>query len=154
MDPFIKIPITILTKKIANHRQNSFFYAGQNIAEVKIRNRTYVLTTAGEYRFRTKEKGEPIAFDSCRRIGAGAPGRTRYNTLSRLTDTKIKALDKNDLVENWGWFGINVWETRPNIPGMPNPGTMDQCLLEPTAVWSEYDEAMNAFIEYVELDQK
>jgi hypothetical protein len=150
---YIKKPITILTKKIAPHRQNSFFYAGQNIAEVKVRNRTYVLTTAGEYKFRLKEKGKTINFDCniSRDLSyLGNPGRVETTIL--LTDTKIQALDRKGLVENWGWFGINVWETRPNIPGLP-PGK-DQCLPIFAEVWSEYDEAMKAFIEYVELDMK
>ena len=113
MRTHIKVPIKIITPKIAKNKQDSIFYAGKNIAEVKVRNRTYVLTTAGH-------------------------------------DTKIKALGDKDLISNWGWFGINVWETRPDIPGLP-PGK-DQCLPYPTEVWSEYDEAMNAFIEYVEKD--
>jgi len=155
----IKVPIKIITPRIAKNKQDSIFYAGKNIAEVQIRNRTYVLTTAGEYKFsldgrrRREERrrgSSLISFDSHRMIGAGAPGHTRYNALSKLTDKKIKTLGDRGLVENWGWFGINVWEKRPDIPGLP-PGK-DQCLLDCTDVWSEYDEALNAFIEFVEKD--
>jgi hypothetical protein len=45
---------------------------------------------------------------------------------------------------------MNVWEKRPNIPGLPQG--KDQCLLDFIEVWSDYDEAMKAFIEYIELD--
>ena len=42
MRSYIKIPIKILTQKLAKNKQDSFFYAGKNIAEIKIRDRTYV----------------------------------------------------------------------------------------------------------------
>jgi hypothetical protein len=187
MRTFIKVPIKILTPKLAPNKQNSFFYAGKNIAEAKVRDRTYVLTTAGEYRFNLKEpkKGpsgefipprgyisrglsraygfhesadlypeeETISFDSSDRcIGAGAPGGRSLRTIAfrTLTDAKIKKLNDNGLVENWGWFGINIWQKRPDIPVL-TPG-QDQCLDFPTDAYSSYDEAMEAFIAIVEKD--
>ena len=153
MRTYIKVPIKIITPKIAKNKQNSIFYAGHNIAEVKVRDRTYVLTTAGEYKFSMKENSDPISFTSDRMIGAGAPGRTRYNILSKLTDNKIA---QTVLIENWGWFGINVWDKIPTLE-QPQPGHFqivekETCLDTPVEVWSEYDEALAAFIEYVEKD--
>jgi hypothetical protein len=151
MKPFIKVPIKILTKKIAKNKQDSIFYAGKNIAEVKVRNRTYVLTTAGEYKFSLK--GPWIAFDSCELARAWVQGKLPGpRPPQNFTDAMIKKLDDNDQIENWGWFGINVWEKRPNIPGLP-PGK-DQCLDYPTDTWSTYDEALKAFINFVEKDLK
>jgi hypothetical protein len=192
MNLYIKIPIKILTPKIPG-KQDSFFYAGKDIAEVKVRDRTYVLTTAGEYRFTLKEpkKGpsgefmpprgyisrglsraygfhesadlypeeETVSFNSSDRcIGAGAPGGRSLRAIAfrTLTDAKIKKLGDNDLISNWGWFGINVWVKTPNI-SQPQPGnfTIEQketCLDTPTDVWSEYNEALKAFIDYVEQD--
>jgi hypothetical protein len=157
MRTYIKVPIKIITPKIPG-KQDSVFYAGKNIAEVKVRDRTYVLTTAGEYTFSLEENGDTISFDSDRMIGGGAPGRTRNNTLSRLTGKKIKTLNDNGLIINWGWFGINVWEQQPYItqtqPRNFSITPKDQCLPTPTDVYSSYDEAMNAFIEYIEKDLK
>ena len=108
MRTYINIPNKIITPKLAKNKQDSFFYAGNNIAEVKVRDRTYVLTTAGQYSFSLEESGEPIAFDSIRRIGAGAPGGRCNLAFRTLTDKKIKAL--GELKSNWGWFGINIWQ--------------------------------------------
>ncbi|MCX5884304.1 MAG: hypothetical protein NT096_00065 [Proteobacteria bacterium] len=154
MRTYIKIPIKIITPKIAQNKQDSIFYAGKVIAEVKARNRTYVLTTAGEYKFSLKENEGSISFDSLDLARAWTqgrlPGPTHHRLPRNFTDAKIKALGDKDLVSNWGWFGVNVWEQRPNIPGLPQG--KDQCLIEPCEVWSDYDEAMNAFIEYVEKE--
>jgi hypothetical protein len=151
MRTHIKVPIKIITPKIAKNKQDSIFYAGKNIAEVKVRNRTYVLTTAGEYNFSLEENEGGVSFESCNMVEAWLqrklPGR---KPPQNFTDTKIKALGDKDLISNWGWFGINVWEKRPDIPGLP-PGK-DQCLLDCTDVYSEYNEALKAFIAFVETD--
>lgn len=136
MKPVITIPVTVLTKKVAQNKQDSVFYAGHNIAEVKIRNRLYVLTTAGHYQFSLEENRPAISFDS---DDSPATKRAKAKALPKLTDAKIRTLTDNDLASNWGWFGINVWEG-------------DTCLPEPTGVYSQYDEALKAFIEYVEKD--
>ena len=141
MRTYIKVPIKILTPKLAQNKQDSFFYAGKNIAEVKILNRTYVLTTAGEYALSLKVGGKTIVLETINRAKA----------THTMTDAKIKKLGQKDLISNWGWFGINVWQDRPGTLSAPG---QRQCLPDPTEVWSEYDEAMKAFIEYVEKDLK
>ena len=177
MRTYIKVPIKILTPKLAENKQDSIFYAGKNIAEVKVRDRTYVLTTAGEYNFSLKEPKKGASGEFIPPRGYFSRGLSRAygfhepaglypeeETISinssdnqddkiravikSLTDAKINKL--GDLVSNWGWFGINVWEKRPDIPGL-TPG-QDQCLIEPVFVWSDYDEAMKAFIYFVEKD--
>jgi hypothetical protein len=84
------LPLTITTKKISPTKTDSIFYEGKDIASIKILNREYVLTTAGEYEW------------------IGLDGRKAISR-SRLTDKIIAAMDKDDLKSNWGWFGINVW---------------------------------------------
>ena len=130
--PCIKIPITILTKKIPS-RQNSIFYAGKDIASVMIGTRSYVLTTAGQYIFDyTNLKGDTVRGDETSKI------------VSQLTDHKIRQMGFNDSIHNWGWFGINVWYT--------DATGRTQCLGVPTDAYTNYDEAMDAFISYVEKD--
>ena len=139
---YLSIPIKILTPKIPG-KQDSIFYAGKKIAEIKIRNRTYVLTTAGKYQFLYKVLKSPTNSHVLYPNGRGLKP-------SVLTDAKIKNMNRKGQVENWGWFSINIWETRPNIPGL-SP-SKDQCLFNPTKTWSKYDEAMNAFIKFVKSD--
>jgi hypothetical protein len=131
---YIKIPIKILTHKIPG-KSDSIFYAGKNIAEVKVRDRTYVLTTAGEYKFSYEDRR----------------GTIHQGTEKSTVIKSWKNPDKHTyIVDNWGWFGINVWETRPNIPGLP--AGQDQCLDYPTDAYGDYNEAMKAFIDFVEKD--
>jgi hypothetical protein len=159
----ISIPVKIITKKIAQNKQDSFFYAGKNIAEVKIRNRTYVLTTAGMYQFSFITGLKNFLKDKGLLHGKGNWGRKEFKLESdsklfpliakkyRLTDYRINQLtDDSHMVSNWGWFGINVWEQRPEIPGLP--AGKDFCLDYPTDAYSTYDEAMEAFIAFVEED--
>ena len=134
----IRIPIKIITPKIS-HRTDSIFYSGKNIAEVKVRNRTYVLTTAGEYNFTYTDSH-----------GKFQAGDHTCPMLKRWKDHKLRWLDRTGHVDNWGWFGIYVWESIPNIPGLPRG--KDRCLDTPTDVYSTYDEAMKAFVEYVTRD--
>ena len=154
---YIKVPIKILTPKIAENKQDSIFYAGKNIAEVKIHNRTYVLTTAGEYTFSLEENEGCVSFESCNMVEAWLQGKLPGRKPPRnFTDTKIKALGDKDLIENWGWFGINVWDKTPTLeqsqPGHFQIIEKETCRDTPTEVWSEYDEALSAFIEFVEKD--
>jgi hypothetical protein len=123
----IILPIKIFTPKIARNKTNSLFYAGQNIAEVKVLNRTYVLTTAGQYRFSLDKKTVNFNDNLDDKIRA---------IISKLTDRKIKALDDQGNVQNWGWFGINVWNWAQLLPISFN-------------CFSEYDEAMKAFVTEV-----
>jgi len=136
----INIPVTILTPKIAKNKQDSFFYTGKDIARVKVLNREYVLTTAGLYDFRLKVKGKKHTEHYC--IDS-ITGRTKAIAKKHdLTDAKIKSMtDDWHLVENWGWFGINVWEN-------------NKCLRDPLDAYSEYDEAMSAFVELINKDLK
>lgn len=119
----INIPIQILTQKLARNKQDSVFYAGKDIAKVKVANREYVLTTSGEYRF---AKG-------------GVTHDENSKTVKTLNDEIIKRLGDNDLISNWGWFGINLWIN-------------DKCQSVPTDCYSRYDEAMVAFVEFVIKD--
>lgn len=134
----ITIPIEILTPKIPG-KQDSVFYHGKNIARARIRNREYILTTAGEYCFSYKDQS----------------GRERVgdqNSAYLKNDRKIGYLSREGLMTNWGFFGINVWEQRPNIPGLP--AGKDVCLDYPTDVYSCYDEALKAFKSFIETDLK
>lgn len=136
MNKSISIPVEVLCKSKGPNKQDSFFYAGNNIARVRILNREYVLTTSGMYDFAfisgRKRRDFKIASDDIRRF------RTLAN---RLTDARIKKLtDNGALVSNWGWFGINVWED-------------DKCLADTATVcYGEYDEAMTAFITFIQKD--
>jgi len=141
----ITIPIQIITKKIGNIRTNSIFYAGKDIAKVKIGNKEYVLTTAGEYSFMNLWWPEPGT--ECR-IPFPLPLNDvtqkfldeQSDIVKRLTDKRIERLDLSGFVYNWGWFGINVWEN-------------EKCMPTPTEAYSTYDEAMKAFIEYVQAEE-
>jgi hypothetical protein len=128
----IRIPVKIITPKIS-HRTDSIFYSGKNIAEVKVRNRTYILTTAGEYKFTYTNAS-----------GKTRVGNEHCSMLKRWKDHKIRWLDRNGYVNNWGGFGISVWET---ISGQEH-GVYPT----PSDVYSTYDEAMKAFIKYVTKD--
>jgi hypothetical protein len=124
-----KVPISILTPKISRTKTDSIFYAGKNIAEARVPglDRTYVLTTAGEYSF-TYQSGRKLP---------GSPVITgNEKSVARWTDKDIDDLEDPEL---WGWFGINVWQG-------------DVCLDYPVDVYSNYDEAMNAFRIFVEQD--
>jgi hypothetical protein len=149
MRTYIKVPIKIITPKLAQNKQDSIFYAGKNIAEVKVQNKTYVLTTAGEYRFQITKKGQPF---TCYIDSNGESFGHTTSVRLKLTPASVKALN----FSNWGWFGINVWGKEPTIiqtqPGDFSIKLQKKCLEYPTEVWSEYDEALSAFIEYVEKD--
>lgn len=137
--PIIQIPIKILTRKIAQNKQNSIFYAGKNIAEVKIRDKRYILTTSGFYQFSLKEDGKVYSFDS------HWPEVKRHcKVLAKLTDAKIRRLGTEDWCSNWGWFGVNVWLSVPSFG--------EVCQPEPTEVSSDYDEALKSFINYIQKD--
>lgn len=122
----LKIPIKIITPKIAPDKTNSIFYSSKNIAYIKAFNQEYILTTAGEYKFYVKENDN-----------------TCYNeespVIQVLSDKHIKNLDNNGLIDNWGWFGINKWIDNKFYD------TLGEC-------YSLYDEALNAFITLVKED--
>ena len=125
---FIKIPVEILTKKVAKNKTNSLFYAGKNIARVKIANREYVLTTVGEYSYTYKG----------RRYSGGCG--EKVSCPKSFTNKHIRDLDIDNNIDLWGWFEINVWEN-------------DRCLADPIGEqYSTYDEAMEAFINLVTKD--
>jgi len=127
----LEIPVEIITRKISPNRQDSIFYAGNNIASVKIGNREYVLTTApcrtvsGEYNFQLEDNGEVKGLSKA--------------AVSKLTDSKIRRLDQEGLIHNWGWFGINIWED-------------DKCFDYPTDCYSSYDEALEEFRSFVKKE--
>jgi hypothetical protein len=129
----ISIPVEIITKKISNTKTDSIFYAGKNIAVVHTKTHGYVLTTAGEYSFTNKIQGEEIYNE-------------KSKVVKRLTDKRIKWLNDNNLIGNWGWFGINVWK---KVPGKKDKCLDYQCLDYPTDVYSQYDEALKAFVKFV-----
>lgn len=123
-----EIPVQVITRKIAENRRNSFFYAGHDIAVVKHGDKEYVLTTAGVYVFRYKD--------------------TVYNSermdhmsfkLKTMTDKKIKTLKDEGLIHKWGWFGINIWGK-------------DELLEKACDVYLNYDEAMDNFKTFVHND--
>jgi hypothetical protein len=123
----IKLPVEIITEKIP-HRTNSIFYAGKNIARIKVRDREYVLTTAGQYKFWYTDKA-----------GKRRDGDENSAILKRCKDHKIHYLDKNGNISDWGWFGINLWVN-------------DRCQDIPTDCYSTYDEAMESFVGFVRKD--
>ena len=131
----IKLPIKVLTKKLATNKTDSIFYAGKNIASLKVGNREYVLTTAGEYDF-------SLAIPKTTK-GIKSTLYMEYDSLPKnipLTDARIKKLTEDGcLVSNWGWFGINLWID-------------DRCIDVPTDAYSTYDEAMTAFIDFIQKD--
>jgi hypothetical protein len=129
----IEVPFSILTPRISPQKTDSIFYAGKNIAEARVPglNRTYVLTTAGEYKF---------SYLSGRKL-PGSPriiGNEKAACVARWTDKDIEELDMGDL-STWGWFGINIWQG-------------ETCLDYPVDAYSTYDEAMVAFRIFVEQD--
>ena len=126
-----EIPVFIITDKKSKFRTNCFFYQGKNIAVVKYGDTEYVLTTAGEYVFNYKGN----VYNS-ERITTPLPCHVN---LADLTDKKIKTLDDNNLIHNWGWFGVNVWKKGK--------------LQDKTHIsWTLYDEAMENFATYVKND--
>lgn len=127
----VNISIEIITKKISDTKTNSIFYAGKNIARIQIKGYEYVLTTAGQYSFTNKIQGEEIWNETSK-------------VVKRLTDKRIKWLNDNNLIGNWGWFGINVWKKVP--------GKEDQCLDYPADAYTQYDEALKAFKDFVRKD--
>jgi hypothetical protein len=120
----IHVPIRIITPK-KPHRTDSLFYSGKSIADEVLGNREYVLTTAGEYRFNVGDRG----YDQYSRI------------VRRMNDRTLASWKNSGKLneDNWGWFGINLW-----IGG--------ECQDTPTDVYSGYDEAMSAFVKFVESD--
>jgi hypothetical protein len=136
---YIRIPIKILTEKIS-HRTNSIFYAGRNIAKVQVLNREYVLTTSGEYQFELA--GTEYRFDS-------SDNPRIPKAVRRLKDHGLKAKERLGSlnISNWGWFGINVWENQ----AQSGPARWE-CLDYPTDAYSTYDEAMTAFVKFVQKD--
>jgi hypothetical protein len=134
--PLIEIPVTIITKKIARNKTDSFFYSGKAIASVKYGNREYILTTAGMYDFTFKvgKKEDHYKLESYSKQFA------KLVRKYKLTDAHIKSLtDDGHTIENWGWFGINVYVN-------------DRFQDTPTDAYGTYDEAMEAFKEYVVMD--
>lgn len=121
MDLNIKIPVKILTKKIPN-RQDSIFYAGKNIASVKIGDATYILTTSGYYLFSLTDNGRMYEFDT----GDKVP-----SIVKSLTDAKLKKV----LTCNWGWFTVII--------------STEEAVGHTEEVYTTYDEALKSFIEYV-----
>lgn len=127
----IEIPVEVTTPMLTLTRKNSLFYAGKDIARVNHGKTEYILTTAGEYVFTYKSKNYSMnMFDDT---------KSTISDLSELTDTKIRKMDERGDIENWGWFGINVW-----IDG--------KCQDYPMGVYSTYDEALSSFCSYVKND--
>lgn len=125
----IKLPITILTPKIPG-KTDSIFYAGKDIASITILETEYLLTTRGYYKFWVKEK--MYTFDS----GDKVP-----RIVSTLTDKTIKGICEDG---NWGWFTIEINDpksTRDNIDWGPTD-----------EIYSDYDEAIKSFVEYIEAE--
>ena len=131
----VEIPVEIVTKKIARNRTNSIFYAGQNIAQVDIgsgKTRTkYILTASGTYDFYTSPVGE-------------YHGRYEFENvndavflLDWLTDAKIEKIEDPSA---WGYFEIHHLD-----------GNFDW-VKTPDQAYSNYDEAMEKFVEYVRND--
>jgi hypothetical protein len=129
--------ITVLQPRVAKNKQDAIFYAGRTIAEVEAGNRTYVLTTAGEYSFRYK--GHDVYRTESGLISEASAAIKQVTPLTGLTDQVIKKLSDEDQISNWGWFGINQWIN----------GT---CQITPTDVYSKYDEALAAFKAFVKND--
>ena len=118
----VKIPITILTPKIPG-KINSIFYAGKDIARVKILGTFFTLTSSGFYKFSLD--GKTHQFDTGDRLP---------KIISSLTDAKIKA-QVNE--ENWGWFTVKI--------------STDDAIGHTEEVYSTYDEAIKSFIAFVGL---
>jgi len=143
----IEVPIHIITPMIKNNRTNSLFYAHKNIAVAQHANRVYVLTTAGDYKLSYKGNRyhstvasvEDVAFQYDKDTNMNKPYALPIdNICQELTDTKIAAIEKDD-IENWGWFGINIWVD-------------NDLIAEPGECYSQYDEAMDHFREIVKKD--
>ena len=83
-----------------------------------------MLTTSGEYKYALKCNSNTVHDETSPAV-------------KTLTDAKIKKLDDDDLVSNWGWFGINIWETDKFV---------DSC----NDVYSGYNEAMDAFKAFIQ----
>jgi hypothetical protein len=126
-----ELPISIITPKISTQKTNSIFYAGKDIAEARVPglNRTYVLTTAGEYRF---------SYLSGRKLPGSPRIIGKASSATRWTDKDIEELDLGD-ISTWGWFGINIWQG-------------ETCLDYPVDAYSTYDEALEAFQVLVQQD--
>jgi hypothetical protein len=130
----ICIPIKILTPKIPG-KQNSLFYASRNIASVKTHNREYVLTTSGSYYFRLKDGEKKYSYEP-----GDIPSKSFNRVRNSLTDAGVKVIDDSGLMEDWGWFGINVWEGKRFMSDSA------------TETYSTYNEALKAFKEFVKKD--
>lgn len=139
VQPYIKIPITVLVPRKPN-RQNSIFYGTQPIAQVTINNRKYVLTTAGEYKYNYHLLKD--------HRGTWRDGDENSPILKKWTDKNIRKLEIQNTIQNWGWFGIGIWKVDPPLfAGKTNKETFFDA---DNNVWSTYDEAMEAFINFVE----
>lgn len=144
---YIRIPITILTEKIP-HRTNSIFYVGRNIAKVRVLNREYVLTTSGEYQFELEGTEYHLESDSPK-----TPKAVR-----RLKDHGLKAKERMGSlnISHWGWFGINVWENQAQSGRSEDfdlgENARWECLDYPTDYYSTYDEALTAFVKFVQKE--
>jgi hypothetical protein len=127
---YIKLPFKIITLKI-QAKNDSIFYAGKHIAEFKVRDRTYILTTAGEYKFSYKDKRNKLQ-----------QGTEHSNVIKSWKDPH-----KHTYVEDaWGSFSIDVIEKGSD--------GKETCLHNPIYHYGEddYNLAMIAFIEFVERD--
>ena len=145
MNVRINIPIQIQCKSKGKNKQDSFFYAGNDIARVKVLNREYVLTTAGMYDFGLINGRKRDNLIDRYKIEGDALRHFRNIARDyRLTDARIKKLtDDGTLVSNWGWFGINVWVLDKEWKCLPSVAT--DC-------YSGYDEAMEAFVDFIQKD--
>lgn len=127
---YLEIPVKIITPMIGTNRTDSIFYDGKDIAKVIVGNHEYVLTTAGEYKFTYKGNlyNSSVTYK-----------KVWNNLVNELTNTKIRKMNDNGEIENWGWFGINIWR--------------DGKILDyPTDVYYDYEEAIEHFKQCVKND--
>jgi hypothetical protein len=126
--PYVSFPIKILKKRLPR-KTNSVFYAGKDIAEIKINTKLFILTTAGYYEFQYQD-----------RSGKTQKGNESSPIIKTWTDKKIKIISDNDWISNWGWFTIEVWEQDDNKSTM---------IKVPDTAYTTYDEAMEAFTKFI-----
>jgi hypothetical protein len=138
MKTHIKIPIQILTQKIAPNKTDSIFYAGKDIAEIKIGYTSYILTTAGEYAFYLKHDSGTSGLYNI--DSNGKSYGKKPSVLIKLTDAIISRIGRDDLVMNWGWFTVVI------------RSQMDNEYIHTEEVYSSYNEAIDSFIAFVEKD--
>ena len=137
MKTHIKIPIKILIQKLAPNKTDSIFYAGKDIAKIKVGDKVYILTTAGVYNFYLKhDAGTSSQYE------VGCDGKSygkKPSVLNKLTDAIISRIGRDDGVMNWGWFTVIIEQP-------VNDYTHTE------EVYSSYNEAIESFIAFVETD--